>query len=270
MDTSLLRHVRACNNAGLPGRRLPFRVDGRPVGWVLPELAERLVALGAMRDGQAVDVRAGQLQPFARALADQGLMPWRGEAFDVRAPDGSVVGQLDRGVLPSFGIEAQGVHLNGLVETEQGTRLWVARRASNKLLDPGKLDHLVAGGVASGHDAAETLLKEAEEEAGLPAELVRHARHVATITYEMEREEGLRRDRIECYDLELPPAFVPQPRDGEVEAFELRDLPRVLDTVRRTDAFKFNVNLVLIDLFLRRGLVVGAEAGALRAGLGSI
>ena len=36
-----LRHVHACNNVRLPGRRLPFRIGRRSVGWVLPELASR-------------------------------------------------------------------------------------------------------------------------------------------------------------------------------------------------------------------------------------
>ena len=38
-------------------------------------------------------------------------------------------------------------------------------------------------------------------------------------------------------------------------------------TVRETDDFKFNVNLVLIHLFLREGLIQGDEATALRAAL---
>ncbi|HYZ61576.1 MAG TPA: hypothetical protein VE650_03920, partial [Acetobacteraceae bacterium] len=87
------------------------------------------------------------------------------------------------------------------------------------------------------------------------------------IAYAMQRREGLRRDHLHCYDLILPESFTPEARDGEVEAFELWPLPRVLDTVRRTDAFKFNVNLVLIDLFLRRGMIEGEEAAVLRAGL---
>jgi hypothetical protein len=41
-----------------------------------------------------------------------------------------------------------------------------------------------------------------------------------------------------------------------------------MQAVRDTDAFKFNVNLVLIDLFLREGLIEGEAAGALREGLG--
>jgi thiamine pyrophosphokinase len=69
----------------------------------------------------------------------------------------------------------------------------------------------------------------------------------------MERAEGLRRDRLHCYDLMLPESFEPHPVDGEVAGFELWPIQRVFDAVRDTDEFKFNVNLVLIDLFERFG-----------------
>ena len=39
--------------------------------------------------------------------------------------------------------------------------------------------------------------------------------------------------------------------------------------MQRGDAFKFNVNLVLIDLFLRLGLIGGAQGTALRTALGN-
>jgi hypothetical protein len=84
----------------------------------------------------------------------------------------------------------------------------------------------------------------------------------------MERAEGLRRDRLYCYDLILPEDFVPEASDGEVEAFELWPLDRAFEAVRDTDDFKFNVNLVLIDLFIRKGLIADPEAARLRAGLG--
>jgi 8-oxo-dGTP pyrophosphatase MutT (NUDIX family) len=261
---SLIRHIRACNNAVLPGHRVPVRVDGEQVGWMLPALAEQAVALGARRAGAGVDIAADQLAPLTRALADRGAFPWRAEAFDVRArPGGEVLGQIDRGALPKFGVQAMGVHVNGLV----GDRVWVARRAADKLLDPGKLDHLVAGGVPAGFTPEQTLLKEAEEEAGLPPALTEAAQPVGRIVYAMERGEGLRRDLLYCYDLELAPDFRPEPRDGEVEAFKLWDLERVLETLRRTDDFKFNVSLVLIDLLIRRGLVGGEEGETLRAAL---
>ena len=117
----------------------------------------------------------------------------------------------------------------------------------------GKLDHIVGGGVPAGRGPEETLAKEAAEEAGLPAALVAQAVHRGVISYAMERPEGLRRDRLHCYDLLLPEEFIPHPVDGEVTGFELWPMRRVFETVRDTDAFKFNVNLVLIDLFRRLG-----------------
>ena len=162
---------------------------------------------------------------------------------------------LDRGALPSFGVMAVGVHVNGLVRRPDGLHLWIARRAANKLLDPSKLDHIVAGGVPAGLTPAETLVKEADEEAAIPASLAGLAVPVATITYAMERPEGLRRDLLHCYDLDLPGDFSPRAADGEVEAFELWPIARAVRSVRDTDAFKFNVNLVLIDLFHRLGLL---------------
>ena len=264
----LFRHIAACNNAVIPGERLPFRLDGAAVGWVMPELSADLVTLGASRDADHVDLPARHLNAATRALSDAGRFRWRREAFDVRAdPDGPVLAQVDRGALPALGIAAVGVHLNGLVERPDGPWMWLARRAADKMLDPGKLDHIVGGGVSAGLTPMETLVKEAGEEAAIAPALVANARHVGTLSYAMDRPEGLRRDRLHCYDLLLPDSFVPHPEDGEVEEFELWPLPRVLERMRDTDDFKFNVNLVLIDLGLRRGLIGGDEGRRLRAAL---
>jgi 8-oxo-dGTP pyrophosphatase MutT (NUDIX family) len=258
MDDGFERHVRSCNSAVLPGERLAFRIGAARVGWVKLDLASRLAAFPPVSVGpEGVTLREGAALPgISRALSDAGCYRWRREAFDIRAePEGPVLAQLDRGALPSFGVLAVGVHVNGLVRRPDGLHLWVARRAANKLLDPSKLDHIVAGGVPAGLTPAETLVKEAEEEAAIPAALARQAVEVARIAYAMERPEGLRRDLLCCYDLDLPETFVPRAADGEVEAFELWPIARVMQTVRNTDDFKFNVNLVLIDLFRRLGLV---------------
>ena len=250
VSAALMRHIAACNNARLPGRRVPFHVDGERVGWMLPDAA---AVAGA-------DVSAADLPGVSRGLIEAGLCRWRDEAFDVRArPGGAVLGTIDRGALPVLGIEAVGVHLNGLVRRADGLHLWVARRAADKKLDPGKLDHLVAGGVSAGLGPEETLVKEAAEEAGLAEALVAQAVHRGVIGYVMEREEGLRRDWLHCYDLMLPESFTPVAVDGEVAGFELWPVVRVVEAVRETDAFKFNVNLVLIDLFLRLGLVADPD-----------
>ena len=273
-EQGFARHITACNSARLPGRRVPFRIGKHgQVGWLLAELAQALAAFPQIEtDGDGVTLTdPASLPAIGRALAEQGWLRWRGEAFDVRAcPNGPVLARIDRGALPVFGVAAQGVHVNGMVgdpaKPEQ-MRLWVARRAADKALDPGKLDHIVAGGIPAGLGPMETLIKEAAEEAAIPAELAAQAREVALLSYAMERPEGLRRDRLHCFDLLLPAGFTPHAVDGEVAGFELWPLPRVLEAVRDTDAFKFNVNLVLIDLFLRLGLIAGEPATALRAAL---
>jgi 8-oxo-dGTP pyrophosphatase MutT (NUDIX family) len=269
-ETGFARHVRGCNNARLPGERLPFRIGAVQVGWLAPRMVGALAGFpGVEIDPDAVTLTdAAALPGIARMLSERGFYRWRREAFDVRArPDGPVLSTIDRGAIPAFGIQAAGVHLNGLVRRSGGLHLWIARRAPDKALDPGKLDHIVAGGVPAGLTPAETLMKEAAEEAAIPAAIARRATAVRTLSYAMDRPEGLRRDHLHCYDLELPEAFMPHAADGEVESFELWPVMRALEAVRDSDDFKFNVNLVLIDLFLRLGLIDGAEAAALRKGM---
>ena len=214
-----LRHIRACQNAVLPGERLAFHIGADPVGWVRPALAK---ALAGFREIEATATRVTltrpmMLQPIARALSARGFYRWRNEAFAVRAvADGPVLAVLDRGALPSFGVVSEGVHVNGLVPRADGLHLWIARRSPTKQLDPSKLDHLVAGGVPAGLSPAQTLLKEAAEEAAVPEALAATARRVGMLLYAMERPEGLRRDRLYCYDLTLPENFAPRAADGEV------------------------------------------------------
>jgi 8-oxo-dGTP pyrophosphatase MutT (NUDIX family) len=265
----LLSHITACQTACLPGERLEFYIGSELVGYVRPEFGARLAAASRnMVLGEHLvlaPAAAAALNEIALAVGCRV----RGEDFDVRATlDGPVLAQLDRGALPDFGVIGVGVHVNGLVQRLDGWHLWIGKRAADKKLDPGKLDNLVGGGVAAGHTPFETLLKEAAEEAALPEELAKTATLQARFSYNMERPEGLRRDALFAYDLILPEDFEPHPADGEVEHFELWPLAKVFEAVQETDAFKFNVNLVLIDLFIRLGLVQGDSAALLRQALG--
>jgi thiamine pyrophosphokinase len=277
-DHALLRHIQACNNIASPAGLIPFRIGGAQVGWVSAELAKALTFrprdFHFDRDGVAL---AGRLRsPGARsqalaealpALAAHGHLRLRGEAFDVRQTStGPVLATLDRGALPAFGILSQGVHLNGLVRRADGLHLWVGFRSRRKAVAPGQVDNIVAGGIPAGLSAEETLVKEAAEEASLPPDLAARARPVGRVSYVMATAEGLRRDVLHCYDLDIPEGVVPRPGDDEVERFELWPAARVLAAVRETDGVKFNVNLVLIHLFLREGLVEDPD-GSLRAGL---
>ncbi len=275
----LARHLAACNDLPTFDGFAPFRVGSERVGWLSPgtarALAEASPALRAEPDGSvslnpALDdpgARSEALAAAAGALAAAGRLRLRGEVFDVRAaPDGPVLATLDRGAVAPLGVLSRGVHVNGLVRRADGLHLWMGWRARDKAVAPGQLDNLVAGGVPAGMDLRDTLLKEAGEEASMPATLAARARHVGTVGYVMREGEGLRRDVLHCFDLDVPEDFEPRPGDDEVERFELWPAARALDAVRAGDAVKFNVNLVLIDLFLREELVAD-PGGMLRAGL---
>jgi 8-oxo-dGTP pyrophosphatase MutT (NUDIX family) len=267
----LLRRLAELNSARLPGCRVPFLLGAEQVGWLAPAMAAAVAEFDHVHHGPAgvvLDAPAS-LPGIARALSERGLLRWRREAFDVRSSaDGPVLSTIDRGALPAFGIEAQGIHLDALVRRPDGLHIWIGRRAATKALDPGKLDHIVAGGMPAGHGPQETLVKEAEEEAAMPADLARRAVRTGVLRYAMERPEGLRRDLLHCYEVELPESFTPTPRDGEVESFSLWPLARLAEALRAGGAdFKFNVVAVLAALLVRHGLVPPDEAARIEAAL---
>lgn len=262
----LLRHIEAVRNVTLPGDYVPFHLGGAQVGWLGAHATTVLAERGCRRtDGVVTLDEAALLPDLAHDLAREGRFSWRKEAFDVRAsPDGMVLTTVDRGALPWFGLLAQGVHVNGLVKRADGLHLWIGRRAPDRPTDPGKLDHVVAGGIPAGLERGQTLVKEGAEEAGFDGPTMQQAAYAGVVSYAMARPEGLRRDWLHCYDLMLPDHVRPKPTDGEVTGFELWPVDRVIEAMRETDDFKFNVNLVLIDLFLRLGLLSGEEDRSLR------
>ena len=182
-------------------------------------------------------------------------------------PDGPVLAQIDRGAIPSFGVVAAGVHLNGLVRRADGLHVWIARRAADKLLDPGKLDHITAGGVPAGLTPEQTLVKEAEEEAAIPAALA--SRPAASPRSAMRWSVPRACGAICCTATTstCPRISSRVPRTARWRLRVVAGRARCSQTVRDTDEFKFNVNLVLIDLFLREGLIPGHEADCLRQAL---
>lgn len=56
------------------------------------------------------------------------------------------------------------------------------------------------------------------------------------------------------YDLLLPPTLTPSPTDGEVSLFTLHPPTEILSLLRARE-FKPNCALVLIDFFIRHGIL---------------
>lgn len=262
-----LDRIAACNNADM-SRYLPLYGRGAQIGWVRED---RTHALAAFPDvfvvgGRRVDLHAvlfdydsatEAVDHAMRALAAEGVIKaWREERYAIaRRFGGSPLLSVERAACPLLGARSWGFHLNGYVRRPDGLYLWIAERAHDKPTYPGELDNTVAGGQPEGLDLAQNVAKECDEEASIPAELARRAIPVGAIAYRHETEAGLKPDEMFCYDLEIPEGFTPTPNDGEVHAFHLMPARDVLALVRDTDRFKFNCALVLIDFFMRHGLL---------------
>lgn len=264
---SFLDRVKACHGFE-PAQFRRFVVAGAHVGWVLPAFAEALRPHADVFSIGEGEVRlAGGLRDFeARTKAvhevleelvrTKVLRKLRREAYPVGTGWGKPpLLTVDRAVVPLFGIEAYGIHVNGFVRAKAGLKLWVGRRAKDKATAPGKLDHLVAGGHPHGISLADNLVKEAQEEANIPEALARTAMPVGAVSYRLRNEEGLRNDVLFIYDLEVPEGFTPENTDGEVEEFFLWPVEKVMQVLRDTDEFKFNVALVVIDFLIRHGYI---------------
>ena len=259
-------HIRACNNFD-PARAVPLLAGNERVGLLRRDNAE---ALRQFSDVFAVEEHAVRLvarydvDTLSRIIdrvvdvlvVERRVPKWRNETFDVAPRWGAPpIFRLDRGAVPFFGTRAYGVHLNGYRRNGDDLYLWVGRRSPDKKVAPDKLDNLVAGGVGNGHGLDETLLKEGDEEASIPTSITKHALPVGAVSYRMETELGIRDDVLFVYDLEMPADFLPQNRDGEIVHFDLVPASLVIDRVRTSDDFKFNVNLVILDFALRHGLL---------------
>lgn len=167
--------------------------------------------------------------------------------------DGTPLFEIERAAIRRFGLTAYGANLNAYVGGGSTLRIWVARRSLSKPVDPGLLDNLVGGGVASGYTAWETLLKECDEEAGIPRDVASQARPAGSVHSLHEVPEGLHNEVVYVYDLPLQPTFVPANCDGEVSEFRLAAVHDVLAWLERGD-FAVEAGLVARDFMRRHGL----------------
>lgn len=236
-----------------PGRYVRFFAAGRQVGWLRPELAARLAAWPAVFKSSADEVRLlnkEALTQVVEQLAQEGFIPgWRNERYGIAG-----LFEIERAAARPFGLTTYAVHINGISFDEKN--MWVARRSASKPIDPGMLDNLVGGGLTAGLSLEEVLIKEAWEEAGIPAQLARSAKRGGTVRILREVPEGVQSEVISVYDLLLPADFEPKNQDGEVSEFQLLSFEEVLNFRN----FTFEATLVAMDYFNRRSGPIGSGA----------
>ncbi|KAH7397916.1 NUDIX hydrolase domain-like protein [Cadophora sp. MPI-SDFR-AT-0126] len=165
-----------------------------------------------------------------------------------------------------FGFVSRGAHLTVYSNTEEGMKIWVPRRSAHLFTYPNCLDTTVAGGVSAGEGPFECIVREADEEASLAEDLVRkQTKACGCITYvgltdpRGNGEQGLlSNDLIYVYDLELPEGAICRQNDDEVKEFNLMSIEEVKQGLRAGE-FKTNSALVMIDFFIRHGVIKSEE-----------
>ena len=243
----------------------PFRVEERIVGWVTPARAQRLARWPALfeRNERGVacaprlstpEARTAALAEVAWILAAEGaLTAWRDERYAVAPePAAPALFELERAAARYFGIHTFAAHANGLVGADGLWRMWLARRSATKAIDPGLLDNLVGGGIASGTTPAQTIIREAWEEAGIGEVVARQAPCTGSVEICRDRPDGLQRETIYVHDFWLPPEFVPANQDGEAVAHRLCP-PDDLLALLAYDDITADASLVVVDFLLRQG-----------------
>jgi len=262
-----LDRIRAVNTYDLKNFR-PFIVAGVQVGYLRPTFAELLTRwpqtfrverseVSIVPNLTTPTARSAAVREVAATLQVEGMIAgWRDELYAVkRSYAEAPYLWMERAVTPYFGVRTYGVHVNGLVRTADGLKMWLGRRSQRVRNEPGKLDQLAAGGQPAGLSLKANVIKECAEEAGVPVELATQATPVGAISYCRETAKGLRPDVIFVFDLELPADFIPSNTDGEVDDFYLLPIEQVIDIVCNSAEFKQNCTLVIIDFLIRYGYI---------------
>jgi 8-oxo-dGTP pyrophosphatase MutT (NUDIX family) len=253
----------------------PLRVGGVDIGYVDAPRAARLERFGQVFRVEAgaigfVDAltdassRTAAMAAVARELAREGaLSAWRDELYAVCEDFGAApLFLLERAAARYFGIHTFAAHVNGVVAGTDGPMLWFARRSPSKAIDPGQLDNLVGGGIAAGRGVADTVVKEASEEAGIDAALAATARPAGSLYVERLHADGLQRETIFVHDLDLPASFVPANQDGEVVEYRRVALDGAAALIAATagpDVVTVDASVVVLD-FLRRYAAFGERS----------
>ncbi|MFH7044350.1 DUF4743 domain-containing protein [Paucibacter sp. JuS9] len=229
----LLQRCLAGIGEARPAGGHPLLLDDRAIGWLDQPRAALLRSLWPALQlegktlrwrsaGRSVDALSDEIGAIAEALRARGeISGWRNERYrceaDARsAARGRALFRLERAAFRFFGLRSRAVHVNGW--TTEG-RLVCGRRALSKATDPGALDNLAAGGLPADEAVLACARRELWEEAGLAHAQSRHLQWRGLIHARRIEAEGLHDELLHVYTLQLPAAFEPRNRDGEVSEF---------------------------------------------------
>jgi 8-oxo-dGTP pyrophosphatase MutT (NUDIX family) len=255
-----------------------LRIGVDVVGWLDPARAETIARFTDVFDRgrsglsfraslQTLPARTAALARVVDVLAAEGrLSAWRNEQYAIATQWGAEpLCLIERAAARFFGIRTYAAHVNGVVrETSTTTSMWLSRRSPVKAIDPGLLDNLVGGGIPAGASVVATMVREAWEEAGIPAALAATATLEGEVRVCRAQPDGLQRETVFVHDLWLDPEFAPKNQDGEAVEQRLVSLDEAAALIghdRGPDLVTTDASLVILDFLLRHG-AIGRNAAA--------
>jgi isopentenyldiphosphate isomerase len=291
---NMLYRVRQCNYMPQNARKsmVEFVVEGSSVGKCTTKVANLLCKSSPSEEpvfqlqyidgkkqltltehaGLSQETRTNAVKKVMEKLRSEGVITgWRDELYPLSSSFYSEPLLLvERAAAPFLGMKQYGVHINGVVENENGhNEMWMARRSKSKSKYPSMVDQIVAGGQPHGIGLAQNVIKECMEEAGIPEDVVVKGLQAAgVVSYEDFEEhpsdlvDGVFQTVVLFnYDLYLPKDFNPTPIDGEVDYFFKWTISDILESMHPAyhDPIKPNCYLCIIDYLLRKGLGVSME-----------
>ena len=155
--------------------------------WEVDDRNRTVTLMAAPDAGPSVrnEIMSRLLADAVRRETFEVLKGWRAEMYPIYAPGGKFLMEMERCASPLFGIVTYGVHMTGYIEDpKEGLKLWVARRSKTKQTFPNMLDNTAAGGMSTGEHPYGCAIREAAEEASIPAEVFEErARPAGVLTY---------------------------------------------------------------------------------------
>ena len=142
--------------------------------------------------------------------------------------------RLERALYRPLGALTRAVHLSARLRdpVDEFDPVYIlGQRSRTKRVGPGLWDGLAAGMVGAGETPAEALLREAHEEASLPAADAQNARYLGSFLISRAVSGGWMLEASYTHDLVLSADFEPRATDHEVERFARFSAREVLDLI---------------------------------------
>lgn len=264
---SLLDYI-AMNNRRTDDNKNAFVCEGKQIGIIHDDITHIMASMTddfIVQEGfvhfalehQDHQTRSGAINRLEDRLIKEGLFSRHNELFAVKTDwQATPLFEADRSLIALLGMIGYAIHVNGYCYKDDTLHVWIGTRSKTVNKWPGRLDQMVAGGQPKDISLRDNMIKESGEEAGLSPDIAQRAKNTGFVSAYSEGDGRVYRSMLYIYDLALTLGEQPTPDIVEVEKFELLSATKVLEILENDkDAFKPICAMVMIDFFIRHGII---------------